>query len=64
MTSNDNEGRLTSLPGELRLLLREIESEKVPERLLELATELQRALARQRRGNPGPADDTSSNMPR
>jgi len=63
MASNDeDEGRLASLPGELRLILREIEQEQVPARLLELAMELQQALARRRRSNPASGGDTPDSM--
>lgn len=40
-------------PGELDCLLREIEREKVPARLLEIALRLQAALAEQRKRREG-----------
>lgn len=64
MASNHDDGRLASLSGELRLILREIETEQVPERLLELAVELQRALARQRQSNLVPGEDMTGKMRR
>lgn len=49
------------VPGEYGHLLREIEKEPVPERLLELALKLQAALVeerrRQERGKAGPCPD-------
>jgi hypothetical protein len=44
------------VPGEFDHLLREIEKEPVPERLLELAQRLQAALAEQRKRREGEAD--------
>ncbi|MCR4264666.1 hypothetical protein [Nitratireductor sp. ZSWI3] len=44
MAKSDKQARLPELPEDLRVLLGEIEKEPVPERLLELARELQRAL--------------------
>lgn len=45
MAKSDLQTPLHDLPVDLRLLLDEIENEPVPERLLELAKELQRRLA-------------------
>lgn len=42
---------------DLELILREIEKEAVPERLLELALRLQAALTSQRANEPGMEDD-------
>lgn len=42
-----------AVPGEFGLILREIEKEVVPERLLELALKLQAALVDQRKGGSG-----------
>lgn len=59
LTPNDQDaGGDEPVPGEFDRLLREIENEAVPARLLELALELQAALAelrRQRKDDAGPA---------
>lgn len=52
MVKSDKRGPLRGLPHDLRLLLSEIEKEPVPERLLELARELQKALAQNRQKEP------------
>ena len=45
------------LPGDLARLLREIETEPVPGRLLDLALQLQAALVERRRADGGPEPD-------
>ena len=47
-------------PGEFGHLLREIEKEAVPERLLELALKLQAALVEQRKQHESEADSARS----
>lgn len=53
---------METLPPEIKILLREIEKEPVPERLLQLALQLQEALARRSRGEEaaGTAAQTSA----
>lgn len=54
MAKSDTQSRARAhgLPDDLQLLLNEIESEPVPDRLLELAKELQRRLAAAKRELP------------
>ncbi|MCT8992086.1 hypothetical protein NYR54_17630 [Chelativorans sp. SCAU2101] len=61
-TSKERSAPMETLPPEIKILLREIEKEPVPERLLQLALQLQEALARRSRGEEavGTAAQTSA----